>query len=66
MPLTEVVARLNEGFRKAMDSPSFAKNLALTGQEPWGANAEALRKYMLGRIPVERELVARYRLREQQ
>lgn len=60
-----VVKRLDAAFRKAMQDPAFLESLALLGQEPRYANGEDFRKYMLSRIPVEREAVEKYNLRNQ-
>jgi len=59
-----VVERLNAAFRQGLADPSFIKTLDLLGQEPWGLEPRAYRDYMVARIPVERELVAKYRLKE--
>jgi len=61
-----LVQLLHGAFRKAMDDPAFRQSLETLGQVPWGADSDAFRKYMLSRIPVERELVARYRLAQEQ
>ncbi|MDB6001842.1 MAG: tripartite tricarboxylate transporter receptor family protein [Rhizobacter sp.] len=60
-----LVAQLHDGFRKAIDDPAFVKILGLVGQEPWAADSQAYRQYTMARIPIERELVNKYRLREQ-
>lgn len=59
-----VTKTLHDAFRKALADASFIKTLALLGQEPWGLDSNAYRDYMVSRIPVERELVAKYRLKE--
>jgi tripartite-type tricarboxylate transporter receptor subunit TctC len=59
-----VVERLDAAFRRALADPSFVKTLDLLGQEAWGLDAKAYRDYMVSRIPIERSLVAKYRLKE--
>jgi tripartite-type tricarboxylate transporter receptor subunit TctC len=59
-----LVDRLDAAFRKAMADPAFIRTLDLLGQEPWGLDPKAYREYMVSRIPVERDLVAKYRLKE--
>jgi tripartite-type tricarboxylate transporter receptor subunit TctC len=60
-----LVKTLHDAFRKGMDDPAFGKLLGLLGQEPWAADSATYRQYMLSRIPIERELVSRYKLRDQ-
>jgi tripartite-type tricarboxylate transporter receptor subunit TctC len=59
-----VVKTLQDAFRNALTDTSVLKTLELLGQEPWGADAQAYHQFMVSRIPVERELVAKYRLKE--
>ena len=59
-----VVQRLDGALRKAMAEPAFIKTLDLLGQEPWGLDPTAYRDYMVSRIPIEKDLVAKYRLKE--
>jgi tripartite-type tricarboxylate transporter receptor subunit TctC len=59
------VQALHDAFRKSLDDPGFTATLSMLGQEPWGIDSQAYRSYMLSRIPIERDLVNRYRLREQ-
>lgn len=59
-----VMKTLHDAFRKALTDPSFVKTLALLGQEPWGLDSQAYRDYMVSRIPIERELVTKYRLKD--
>lgn len=60
----KVTKTLHDAFRKALSDATFIKTLALLGQEPWGLDSQAYRDYMVSRIPVERDLVAKYRLKE--
>lgn len=60
----KVVERLHAAFRKGLADPSFLKTLEQLGQEPWNLDPKAYREYMLSRIPVERDLVAKYRLKD--
>jgi tripartite-type tricarboxylate transporter receptor subunit TctC len=62
----QVVQVLHGAFQKAMGDAAFKHTLDTLGQLPWGADSESYRKFMLSRIPVERELVARYRLAQEQ
>jgi tripartite-type tricarboxylate transporter receptor subunit TctC len=55
---------LHDAFHKSLSDAAFVKTLALVGQEPWDADSTAYRNYMVSRIPVERDLVAKYRLKE--
>jgi tripartite-type tricarboxylate transporter receptor subunit TctC len=59
-----VVERLHRAFQKAAREPNFVKTLDLLGQEAWDLDPVAYRDYMVSRIPIERDLVARYRLKE--
>jgi len=59
-----VLERLHAAFRKGLSDPSFLKTLEQLGQEPWNLDPKAYREYMVSRIPVERELVAKYRLKD--
>jgi tripartite-type tricarboxylate transporter receptor subunit TctC len=58
-----VVKILNTALQNAMTDPAFLAELDILGQAPWGLDSDAYRKYMLSRIPVEKELVAKYGLR---
>lgn len=58
------VKALHDAFRKALQDPAFASNLATVGQEIWGADSRTFTDYVLSRIPVEREVVSRYRLKQ--
>jgi tripartite-type tricarboxylate transporter receptor subunit TctC len=58
-----VAKRLEAAFRKAMDDKAFLETLALLGQEPRYVGSEAYRRYMLARVPIERDVVERYNLR---
>ncbi|MDM0111406.1 tripartite tricarboxylate transporter substrate binding protein [Variovorax sp. J22R133] len=60
-----VVKTLFDVFSKAMQDPAFISNLATVGQEAWGADSRTFTDYMLSRIPLEREAVTRYRLKQQ-
>jgi tripartite-type tricarboxylate transporter receptor subunit TctC len=60
-----IVKRLDAAFRKAMEDKTFLDSLALLGQEPRYLSSEDYRKYMLSRIPIEREVVEKYNLRNQ-
>ena len=62
---SSLVKALHDAFRKAIDDPAFTKMLATLGQEPWAADSQAYHNYTMSRIPIERDLVAKYRLREQ-
>jgi tripartite-type tricarboxylate transporter receptor subunit TctC len=59
-----VVERLHTAFRNALGDATFVKTLDQLGQEPWGLDPKAYRQFMVSRIPLEKELVARYRLKE--
>ncbi|HYF21002.1 MAG TPA: tripartite tricarboxylate transporter substrate binding protein [Ramlibacter sp.] len=59
-----IVERLRGAFHKALGDQAFLKTLEQLGQEPWDLDPKAYREYMLSRIPVERELVAKYRLKD--
>lgn len=61
-----VTQMLHAAFGKALSDPGYLKTLQLLGQEPWGANSQAYRSFMLARIPVEREVVEKYKLKESQ
>jgi tripartite-type tricarboxylate transporter receptor subunit TctC len=60
----EVVQTLYGAFHKALSDPGYLKTLQLLGQEPWDADPQAWRNYMLSRIPVERDIVERFKLKE--
>jgi tripartite-type tricarboxylate transporter receptor subunit TctC len=60
----KIVERLHAAFHKALADAMFIKTLDLLGQAPWDLEPKAYRDYMVSRIPVERELVAKYRLKE--
>lgn len=60
-----VVKTIHDAFRGAMRDAAFEKNLATVGQENWGADSRTFNDYVLSRIPVERDLVSRYRLKQQ-
>lgn len=60
-----VVKRLDGAFRKAMQDKVFLDSLAMLGQEPRYVSGDDFRKYMLSRIPVEREVVEKFNLRNQ-
>jgi tripartite-type tricarboxylate transporter receptor subunit TctC len=60
----KIVDRLHAAFHKSLADATFIKTLDQLGQEPWGLAPKAYRDYMVSRIPVERELVAKYRLKE--
>ena len=62
---SSLVKVLHDAFRKAIDDPAFTKLLATLGQEAWAADSQAYHNYTMSRIPIERDLVAKYRLREQ-
>jgi tripartite-type tricarboxylate transporter receptor subunit TctC len=62
----QLVQALHGAFGKAMGDAAFRQRLDTLGQLPWGADSESYRKFMLSRIPVERDLVARYRLAQEQ
>jgi tripartite-type tricarboxylate transporter receptor subunit TctC len=62
---SSLVKVLHDAFRKAIDDPAFTKLLATLGQEPWAVDSQAYHDYTMSRIPIERDLVAKYRLREQ-
>jgi tripartite-type tricarboxylate transporter receptor subunit TctC len=59
-----VVERLDGAFRKALGDATVIKTFEQLGQEPWGLAPAAYRQFMVARIPVEKELVAKYRLKE--
>jgi len=59
-----VLERLSAVFRKSAADPTFVKTLEQLGQEPWPLDAKSYREYMVARVPLERDLVARYRLKE--
>lgn len=59
------LSKLHDGFHKALKDPAFTKLLATVGQEIWDADPRAYAEYTLSRIPIERELVNKYRLKEQ-
>ena len=59
------VKTIHDAFRKGMQDPAFAANLSTVGQEPWNADSRTFTDYVLSRIPVERELVAKYKLKQQ-
>ena len=61
-----LVQLLYGAFKKAMDDTAFKQSLETLGQVPWGADPDTFQKFMLSRIPVERDLVARYRLAQEQ
>jgi tripartite-type tricarboxylate transporter receptor subunit TctC len=56
---------LSDSLHKAMLDPTFTSELGMLGQEPWNIEPEAYRAYMISRIPVEKEIVAKYGLRSQ-
>jgi tripartite-type tricarboxylate transporter receptor subunit TctC len=58
------VKTIHDAFHKALQDSAFAANLATVGQEVWGADSRAFTDYVLSRIPVERDVVARYRLKQ--
>jgi len=60
-----LVKALHGIFRKAMQDPSFTSNLEILGQELWGADSKAFTDYALSRIPIERDVVDRYHLKQQ-
>jgi tripartite-type tricarboxylate transporter receptor subunit TctC len=60
-----VVKTIQEAFRKGMQDPAFATNLTTVGQELWNADSRTFTDYVQSRIPVERELVDRYKLKQQ-
>jgi tripartite-type tricarboxylate transporter receptor subunit TctC len=60
-----IVKRLDTAFRKAMQDKVFLDSLAMLGQEPRYLSSDDYRKYMLSRIPIEREVVEKYNLRNQ-
>jgi len=59
-----IVAKVHDAFRKAMNDGAFEANLETVGQEPWGADSRTFTDYVRSRVPVEREVVARYRLKQ--
>jgi tripartite-type tricarboxylate transporter receptor subunit TctC len=61
-----IVNALHGAFRGAMGDPGFRQTLDVLGQLAWGADPDSYRSFMLGRIPVERDIVARYRLAHEQ
>lgn len=60
-----VVKKLQETFQRASRDPAFESNLASVGQEPWGADSRAFSEYVLSRIPIEEDVVRRYKLKLQ-
>jgi len=54
---------LSAAVAKAKTDPAFLAELTMLGQEPWNIEGDAYRSYMISRIPVERDLVAKYGLR---
>jgi tripartite-type tricarboxylate transporter receptor subunit TctC len=60
-----IVKRLDAAFRKAMQDKVFLDALAMLGQEPRYLSSDDYRKYMLSRIPIERDVVEKYNLRNQ-
>jgi tripartite-type tricarboxylate transporter receptor subunit TctC len=58
-----LVKQLNAAIQQAMVDPVFLTELDLLGQGPWGLDPEAYRQYMVSRIPIERDLVAKYGLK---
>jgi tripartite-type tricarboxylate transporter receptor subunit TctC len=60
-----VVRTLYTAFHKAIPDAAFQKNLQTIGQEDWDIDSKAFRDYALSRIPVERDVVARYKLKQQ-
>ncbi len=61
----EIVKLLHDAFRQALADPALVNLFATLGQEVWGADPQAYRAYTLSRIAAERDVVTRYRLREQ-
>jgi tripartite-type tricarboxylate transporter receptor subunit TctC len=61
----KIVKVLHDAFRKAMDEPVFLASLEMLGQEPRYMSSDEYRKYMHGRIPIERQVVEKYGLRQQ-
>lgn len=60
-----IVKTIHDAFRKGMRDPAFQNNLATVGQEEWGADSSTYTAYIQSRIPIERELVDRYHLKQQ-
>lgn len=57
-----IVKALHDGFRKAMEDPEFLRALDAVAQEPMYMNTEDYRKYSLGQIPLQKEIVEKYKL----
>jgi tripartite-type tricarboxylate transporter receptor subunit TctC len=61
----KIMQVLGDAFHKAMAEPEFLAALEMLGQEPRYMSGDDYRKYMQGRIPVERDVVEKYNLRQQ-
>jgi len=59
-----VVKAVHDAFRAAMRDATFEKNLETVGQEIWGADSRTFTDYVRTRVPAEREVVTRYRLKQ--
>jgi tripartite-type tricarboxylate transporter receptor subunit TctC len=57
-----VVKALHDGFKRAIDDPEFLKMLENLMQEPMYMSTDDYRKYSLGQIPVQKQIVETYKL----
>ena len=60
----ERVKVLHDAFRKAMQDPVFLKSLDTVANEPRYLSTADYQKYMAGRVPIEKEVVETYGLRQ--
>jgi tripartite-type tricarboxylate transporter receptor subunit TctC len=61
----KLVKTLHDAVRKAMNDPGFLKSLETMANEPRYMSSEDYQRYMKGRVPIEKDVVERYGLRQQ-
>jgi tripartite-type tricarboxylate transporter receptor subunit TctC len=60
----ERVRKLHDAFSKAMQDPIFLKSLETVASEPRHMSTAEYQRYMAARVPIEREVVETYGLRQ--
>jgi tripartite-type tricarboxylate transporter receptor subunit TctC len=61
----ERIKKLHDAFKKAMDDDAFVKSLDFMASQPRYMTTAQYQQYMAGRVPIEKEVVEKYGLRNQ-